>query len=313
MSLIHDALKSMDADAPQQSRPGSPARAPAAARGGRPAWLDGLLAFCVVVGAGVAGWYVWQGRALPRLAPAPAPAALAQTEPPAVPVPVPVPDQGTGTAAAAAAADVPAPAPAVVPEAARAADEQPVPADTARHEAAPAATAAAAPVDAAPARASAPEPARASTASRQRRTRAAHRVTAPAAAQAQPAPKVDDTPVQVHFTRFVAAMRGGQTSDAERELGALKVALPSDSLGLMRAQAWFDLRAGNDAAAARTYRQILDRMPGDDEAAVNLASIQARQADQEGARATLDAAARLNPDSAALRAALAQYTPNARQ
>lgn len=108
-------------------------------------------------------------------------------------------------------------------------------------------------------------------------------------------------------------MRNGQTADAERELGALKAVLPADALGLLRAQAWFDLKGGREDAAAQSYRQILDRMPGDEEAAVNLASIQARQSDQEGARTTLDTAARLNPDSAALRAALAQYTPNARK
>ena len=84
-------------------------------------------------------------------------------------------------------------------------------------------------------------------------------------------------------------------------------------MGLLRAQAWFDLRAGRDAAAADGYRGILERMPGDEEAAVNLASIQARQQKPEEARATLDAAARVHPDSNALRAALAQFTPAARQ
>ena len=139
------------------------------------------------------------------------------------------------------------------------------------------------------------------------------RAAVPAAPASPPVPKADDTPVQVRFTRFVAAMRSGQTSDAERELSALKAVLPADALGLQRAQAWFDLRTGNEARAAKAYRGILERLPGDAEAAINLASIQAQEADQDGARATLDAAARLNPDSAALRAALAQYTPNVRQ
>ncbi|MNW11217.1 hypothetical protein D3C71_2086130 [compost metagenome] len=53
-------------------------------------------------------------------------------------------------------------------------------------------------------------------------------------------------------------------------------------------------------------------MLGDEEAAINLASIQARQQKPEEARATLDAALRLRPDSAALRAALGQFTPAAR-
>jgi predicted Zn-dependent protease len=124
---------------------------------------------------------------------------------------------------------------------------------------------------------------------------------------------VDDAPVELRFARFVAAMKESRTADAERELAALKERLPAGSLGLVRAQAWFDLRAGRDAAAAEGYRTILERLPGDEEAAINLASIQSRQQKTEEARATLDAASRLQPDSAALRAALAQFTPAARQ
>lgn len=310
MSMIHDALKSMDAEAPQPSRPGPSARAPAAERRGRPAWLDGVLAFCVVVGAGVLGWYVWQGRIHPGLSTDSGAAAVAKLEPQTAPAPAP------------ATAPVPVPVPAV---------EAPAPAPEAAAEAAPGAAPAtqAAPLDRPAVAPGAPEAALGAahgasaqqvSASHQPKTSAWHRpahaarhAVVPAVPKALPAPKVDDTPVQVRFTRFVAAMRNGQTADAEHELGALKAALPADALGLLRAQAWFDLKGGREDAAAQSYRKILDRMPGDEEAAVNLASIQARQSDQEGARTTLDTAARLNPDSAALRAALAQYTPNARK
>lgn len=123
---------------------------------------------------------------------------------------------------------------------------------------------------------------------------------------------VDDTPVELLFARYVTAMKDGRGADAERALGTLKERLPAGSIGLLRAQAWYDLRAGRDAAAADGYRAIIERMPGDEEAAINLASIQARQQKPEEARATLDAAVRLQPDSAALRAALAQFTPAAR-
>src|SRR3990167_8210170 len=198
MSLIHDALKSMDA--PQEPKP-AVVRAPAVAARGRPAWLDAVLAFAVVVGVGVLGWWLWQTQRQPQ-------------------------------------------------------------ADMARAAAVPA---------------------------------------------------VDDTQVELRFARFVVAMKESRSDDAERELAALRERLPAGSLGLLRAQAWFDLRAGRDAAAEGGYRAILERMPGDEEAAINLASIQSRQQKSEEARATLDAAARLQPDSAALRAALAQFTPMARQ
>lgn len=319
MSLIHDALKSMDTDAPQPSRPGPSARARAEAPRGRPAWLDGLLAFCVVVGAGVVGWQVWQGHLLPLQRPA-VPGTAAVVAPPVPLAQAPVP-ASSGDAVAvkesamdhvASTAPVPASvapvsgaAPAVEPPAAAAATAQP--------QAAPAVPVASASPDTTAA-VHRPPVARPHAASPSHPVRTARR-RVPAAASPAPtaAPKVDDTPVQVRFTRFVAAMRAGQTADAERELTALKAVLPPDALGLLRAQAWFDLRGERPQAAARGYRQILERLPGDEEAAVNLASIQASQSDQEGARATLDAAARLNPDSKALRAALAQYTPNARK
>lgn len=316
MSLIHDALKSMDSEAPQPPRPSSSARAPAAApRRGRPAWLDGLLAFCVVVGAGVVGWQVWQGRLLQSEHP-PVQGAVAGANTPVQPAQVSVPGSGAEVAKepdagpAAAAARVPAspvaPAPDVAP-----ASEPTVAVATAAQPQVP---------SVAPVPANTAVATHGSSAVRPRAASASHPVrTARRAAPAAVAPtstvvpKVDDTPVQVRFTRFVAAMRAGQTADAERELTALKAVLPSDALGLLRAQAWFDLRGGRPEAAAKGYRQILERLPGDEEAAVNLASIQVGQSDQEGARATLDTAARLNPDSKALRAALAQYTPNARK
>jgi len=140
------------------------------------------------------------------------------------------------------------------------------------------------------------------------------RSSRPAAAAEAPAaaPVVDDTPVELLFARYVTAMKEGRGADAEHALGTLKERLPAGSIGLLRAQAWYDLRAGRDAAAADGYRAIIERMPGDEEAAINLASIQARQQKPEEARATLDAAVRLQPDSAALRAALAQFTPAAR-
>jgi len=313
MSLIHDALKSMDA--PQQSKPVPAARAPAAAPRGRPAWLDGLLAFCVVVGAGAVGWYLWQ-----QMQPAPD-AALAL---PAKAQAAPAPAAPLAPTQAQALADASAPAPAPVPPVPAAPQENaaavhaaaPAAPGALSQEAAPGTAAQAAPAPTAAQQAASAQKQPAAQQHRPRHVAARHRAPqAQHAAAPAPAsePKVDDTPVELHFARFVTAMRGEQTADAQRELDTLKARLPAGALGLVRAQAWFDLRAGNDAAAARGYRAILDRLPGDEEAAINLASIQSRQLRHEEARATLDAAVRLNPDSTALRAALAQYTPNARK
>src|SRR3990167_62688 len=283
MSLIHDALKSMDA--PQEPKP-AVVRAPAVAARGRPAWLDAVLAFAVVVGVGVLGWWLWQTQRQPQ-------ADMARVA--AVPAnPAATPPLPAETAPPVLAGGAGAPAPAPLQQAplspAPETSTPPVVAAEARSE-----------VQKAPVRA-APRPAPV------RRVRPAPPVDSAAAV-----PAVDDTQLELRFARFVVAMKESRSDDAERELAALRERLPAGSLGLLRAQAWFDLRAGRDAAAEGGYRAILERMPGDEEAAINLASIQSRQQKSEEARATLDAAARLQPDSAALRAALAQFTPMARQ
>lgn len=320
MSLIHDALKSMDTAAAAPAAPAATARprAATAPRGGRPAWLDGALAFAIVVAAGGLGWALWQSQQQPRPLPpvvavaAPVSAvvtlpALAASQPlvevPAVGGATPVVDLPAASAQPAATAPAPMPsAVAPMPMApAPAAQVQAAPAPSAAPVSAPAVVVAQAATGQADVRPATSRPAR------------AMRAVAPPVAVVPPAPVVDDTPVELRFARFVAAMKNNQTADAERELAALKSRLPAGSLGLLRAQAWFDLRGGNDAAAAEQYRAILDRMPGDEEAAINLASIHSRRGKPEEARATLDGALRLSPDSAALRSALGQFTPNARQ
>lgn len=286
MSLIHDALKSMDAPAvstPVASRPATTAA--------RPAWLGGVLAFVSVLGAGGVGWMLWQDQLSDNINIPPQamvqspPVALPPPAPPVVAAPVAVPAtaEAPTTLTAPPVAVAPAPPAAQAPAPVRVAETAP--------PAAPAVVTAAAakPMQASP-----------------RRAPAAVSATKEAA---HSAPSVAETPVELLFARFVAAMKSGQQTDAEQALAALKQQLPAGAIGLVRAQAWFDLQAGRDTAAAEGYRTILDRMPGDEEAAINLASIQSRQHQSEEARATLDAAARLQPDSTALRAALSHFTP----
>jgi hypothetical protein len=326
MSLIHDALKSMDA--PQQDPKLVLARAPATAPRRRPAWLDAVLAFVIVVGAGVVGWLTWQSLVKPRADLSPVAAAPVNTvvQPVASPsVASPAasvsPSQAESVAQTPAAATTVADAPAA-PVASPTSIVAPV--NVAMQSAASVApsvpTASAMPKVSIAAVAIEPAATSATRASvaqvmprpaSQRQTRSGV-PSVPAEPAPVAAPVVDETPVELVFARYVTAMKEGRDADAERALGTLKERLPAGSIGLLRAQAWYDLRAGRDAAAADGYRAIIERMPGDEEAAINLASIQARQQKPEEARATLDAAVRLQPDSVALRAALAQFTPSAR-
>lgn len=296
MSLIHDALKSIDEPAyacrEPKARTTSTARPP-----GHNAWVFALLAFVAVTGGGGLGWYLWQGQLHGSGDSASSDAALR-------------PDSGTPAPQALAQSYVPVGAAAsyiAEPYVAVAMDEK----DHAPASPAKGADAmvrkTTAPVVAASAAKPAHKPVAHGDAVRNTRP------TASAKPVLVPAPLVEDVPVELLFARFVTAMRDGQTEGAESVLAALGRKLPAGSLGLLRAQAWFDLQSGRDHAAADIYSKILGRLPGDEEAAINLASIQSRQHKHEEARATLDASLRLQPDSAALRAALAQFTPNARQ
>lgn len=306
MSLIHDALKSMDS--PRESTP-TVAPVLASAQSRRPAWLDALLAFVIVLGAGILGWFIWQHQTRP--APDSHPVALAprnaNIEPLVSPAPVVQAALAPSTATVQADTSLQAQVSPLTPPlgvANTGSVQAPAPLAPARQM----------PTVISPA----PTQERLAPAREVQRTAVARpgrnsRPTSPVVSEPVSKPVVDETPIELRFAHFVAAMKEGRTNDAESELVALKARLPAGSLGLLRAQAWFDLKAGRQAASADGYRAILDRMPGDEEAAINLASIQAGQQKTEEARATLDAAARLQPDSTALRAALAQFTPAARQ
>ena len=310
MSLIHDALKSFDV--PQESQ-NAVARARAVPARARPAWLDATLAFVVVLLGGVLGLDVWQSQLQKKATLSPIAAAPAFAT-------VPTSASPLSGDAAASSLEVPAPLHAMDPQPGDGGNAQTAvvnqqPVDT----------------GAAPLKYVQPAPAPTPDAQTHKAAASEYGTDAPSAAVQAPArlarsnkpaataasntppPAVDDAPIELRFARFVTAMKEDRTDDAKQELAALKDRLPAGSLGLLRAQAWFDLRAGSDASAADGYRTILERMPGDEEAAIHLASIKSRQQKPEEARATLDAAVRLQPDSAPLRAALAQFTPTARQ
>lgn len=319
MSLIHDALKSMDGTAQQASAPAVAAQAPvpagnsSATRGGRPAWVGGVLTFAVVAGVGCAGLAYWQSQKSPKAA-ALSPVAIAMVQPEVEVVSAVVLPAESAQSLNVAVADVSANArmaPAPV-----ATTSESVPVLHARPVTVPAPTQGMQVME---------QPTLTVPVTRRVVQTERPVVVTPPWSARQAADPVqatdmsatatvkDESPIELHFARFVTAMKGGHKADAQHELSALKTRLPAGSLGLMRAQAWFDLRAGNDDAAAEQYHAILERMAGDEEAAINLAGILVRQGKPEDARATLASAVRLQPDSDNLRSALAQFTPNARQ
>lgn len=110
-----------------------------------------------------------------------------------------------------------------------------------------------------------------------------------------------------HFNQFLLAMRNGDLPGAERHLVALRAGLPQGSVSLLRAEGWHAMARDDRDGAARHYQAILDRLPGDEEASVNLASIELRRQRTEPARQILADALRMHPESEALKSALAGF------
>lgn len=120
-------------------------------------------------------------------------------------------------------------------------------------------------------------------------------------------PVVAAMPVEQRFNAFLQAMRAGDMTGAGEHLAALRRDLPPGSVSLLRAEGWYALASGNADAAARIYQDLLDRLPGDEEASINLASIEARRQRGETARKILADAVRVHPESESLKSALARF------
>ncbi|GEM_PF-1494825 len=346
MSLIHQALRDMDPPLAADAAALAPRAASVPSRSRRVPVLA-LVAALSVAAAGVAGWYALNAghplafRAasvapppaiIPTAAaaslqsaltapPQPAPAApVAPVEAPAAAVAPAAVDGTVGVAAAATAgpsvaavavaadavrpAPVSAPAPAVValpPSRERTAVPAPVlVADAATvPNPLPVRPAAEPPRSARPAHAHVPVQASPVQASPVRATAAARPAAVPPAAAAMP--------VEQRFNAFLQAMRTGDMPGAGQHLAALRRDLPPGSVSLLRAEGWYALAGGDADAAARIYQDLLDRLPGDEEASINLASIESRRQRGEAARRILADAVRVHPESESLKSALARF------
>jgi tetratricopeptide (TPR) repeat protein len=286
MSLIHDALRDMNrpANAPAARMP-----APAAHR--RSEGRNAVVAFMVVVvlgGGAYAGWIHWREPVVI--------ASAAKPEAPPAARPIAKVLIATSTATLAVAAE-PVAAPglsAVALAVAPAAAETATPATSPRT----------------------PEPAGTERVARApiKRTKSTHNRITRAPQRNNPIASIpargaasDGMPPEQRFGQFLAAMRAANLPEAERHLAALRLQLRPDSVSLLRAEAWMATSRGEHAVARRKYQDVLERIPGDEEASINLASIEAAQKKPEVARQILAEALRVSPDSDALKAALAGF------
>lgn len=280
MSLMFAALRTLEGERPAAATL-SPARRtlPAAWRAGA-TWL-GVGVLC----GGVTMWLA--APAAPDARPAAMPlalmapvAAVIPPSPTSSPVPTPVAATIAPPVAMPVAAPVASPvaAPVVPPPPA----SEPVIAASAPAQAAPAS----------PAPATAPVPARAAPfAPLPPGSLVVRDAGAPAPRTASAAARDADDPDPAAVARQVEAM--GQAIDsgdydaAQAHLQALQHLLPAQSLTLLRMRAWLAQRRGEDAQALPLYREIVERMPGDRGAAINLALLEAGAGQLDEARQRL--------------------------
>lgn len=110
------------------------------------------------------------------------------------------------------------------------------------------------------------------------------------------------------FDAMNQALALGNKNEARQQLDAIESSLPESSVARLRAEAWYAHQTGDLDAARLTYRKVLGKLQGDEYAALNLVAIERQAGQTEQAREVLVRATRSNPDSVALRNALAQLS-----
>jgi Meckel syndrome type 1 protein len=106
---------------------------------------------------------------------------------------------------------------------------------------------------------------------------------------------------------FLSAMKANELDAAKVQLTVVQELLVPGALSRLRAEAWFALRTGDRDLARQTYHHILERAPGDEEASLNLASLEAQANRSDVVGQILADGLRGNPDSTALRDALVRF------
>ena len=130
-------------------------------------------------------------------------------------------------------------------------------------------------------------------------------------AKAKPLAVAEPAPAELSVDKSLALfLQATNNNDLPGALVQLKIVqqqtLPGN-VSRVRAEAWYALRKGDTAAAKRSYADILDRFPDDEEASINLASLEAREGRGEAARQLLANALRSHPDSEVLHDALERF------
>lgn len=96
------------------------------------------------------------------------------------------------------------------------------------------------------------------------------------------------------------AINSGKTAEAESLLTQLGERLPAESITLLRLRAWQNMQNGDQVKALALYRQIVQRLPEDEPASINLALLYWKAGQLDEARRLIAALAQRHPESSTL-------------
>ncbi|KAF1698651.1 hypothetical protein CSC62_03610 [Pseudoxanthomonas jiangsuensis] len=129
---------------------------------------------------------------------------------------------------------------------------------------------------------------------------------ADASTRAAASEEADANAVRGAMAELNAAVGEHDAEATAAAIARLQALLPAESLTLLRARAWAAHGQGDYPRAEQLYRAILDRVPDDEHAGVNLALLDARRGEMAEARARLDRMAARNARSPQIVQALAE-------
>lgn len=114
-------------------------------------------------------------------------------------------------------------------------------------------------------------------------------------------PQAPETTLEEHYARLFQAIERTDTPAAAEQLKTLERRLPPDNLAILRAKAWLSNQAGDNANARRFWQEILEHLPDDENASLNLAALAAREGRLDTARTLVSRVLATHPDSPAAR------------
>ncbi len=120
------------------------------------------------------------------------------------------------------------------------------------------------------------------------------------AGQVHASPGSRSTLARALHADLLAAIDRQAWPEAEAVLDELQSALPAEHLTRLRAEGWFYLQRGEYRSAVAAYREVLHRIPSDEQALVNLIHLHLALDERALARRLVEQALREEVDSAAI-------------